>query len=165
MGQTIRSADTGTRRSLAFAVAAGSTGVCLRHTHELWSAAISLIVLGGITPMIYAVNVRILPVFSRRMWPHPRWLTAMLVARSSAVWLVFSVGHCRTTGRDRRAGPCTPRRHAVRGQRRPAVSLTAHDECLPAAALSRTGRDRPRSASTSPAWPRSICCQGYWLDS
>ena len=34
-----------------------------------WRGALSLAVLGGIMPLIFAVNLRILPVFSRRAWP------------------------------------------------------------------------------------------------
>src|SRR5688500_14915471 len=54
----------------AFAVAAAALAF-VADEPRLWSAAIALIVLGGITPMIYAVNVRIVPVFSRRQWTDP----------------------------------------------------------------------------------------------
>ena len=74
---------------LAFAVAAGSFGF-VPDRPRLWSAAVALIVLSGITPLIYAVNVRILPVFSRRTWRHPRWLEGMLAAGVASGWLVYA---------------------------------------------------------------------------
>jgi len=46
------------------AFAAGLTG----RDGRWWEAAVHLAVLGGLLPLIYAVNHRIVPVFSRRRW-------------------------------------------------------------------------------------------------
>ncbi len=72
----------------AFAVAA-STLAFVPDTPRLWRAAVTLIVLGGITPMIYAVNVRIVPVFSRRQWGQPAWLYSGISSGIAGAWLVF----------------------------------------------------------------------------
>lgn len=57
---------------------------------ELWEAAVALVVLGAITPLIYAVNVRIVPVFSRRAWRSPRMLVGTLVLAPVGAWLTFA---------------------------------------------------------------------------
>jgi len=72
----------------AFAVAAAALAF-VADEPQLWSAAVGLIVLGGITPMIYAVNVRIVPVFSRRQWAHPQVVYAAISAGVAGAWLVF----------------------------------------------------------------------------
>lgn len=54
-----------------------------------WSAAVHLAVLGGITLMIYAVNIRIVPVFARRTWRSMRLLEAQIVAGAVGAWITF----------------------------------------------------------------------------
>lgn len=73
---------------LAFAVAAFSVAFVLDEP-LLWGAAVGLIVLGGITPVIYAVNIRIVPVFSRRTWQRYALLRAGVVVGASGGWLVY----------------------------------------------------------------------------
>jgi len=73
---------------MAFAVAAAALAR-VPDQSRLWSAAVGLIVLGGITPLIYAVNVRIVPVFSRRQWQHPATIYTALSAGVAGGWLVF----------------------------------------------------------------------------
>lgn len=73
---------------LAFAVAAASISF-VPNTPRLWSAAVALVVLGGITPLIYAVNARIVPAFSGRSWQYPLFMyTAMLLAIAGA-WTTY----------------------------------------------------------------------------
>ena len=74
--------------ALAFAVAAISAGLTTERP-RLWGAAIALVVLGGITPMIYTVNLRILPVFSRRTWRRPRVLIAGMLVALAGAWLTY----------------------------------------------------------------------------
>ena len=62
-----------------------------------WRAAVSLAVLGGITPMIYAVNIRVVPVFSRRVWASLRLLRAQVALLIAGAWIVFAG---RIDGRD-----------------------------------------------------------------
>ena len=57
-----------------------------------WQGAVSLAVLGAITPMIYAVNIRIVPVFSRRAWPGLGLLRLQVALAIAGAWVVFS-GH------------------------------------------------------------------------
>jgi hypothetical protein len=52
-----------------------------------WPAAVHLAVLGGLTPMIYAVNFRIVPVFSRRAWARPRLLAVQVAMALPGAWL------------------------------------------------------------------------------
>lgn len=73
---------------LALAVAAASMAFTLDEP-RLWSASVALIVLGGITPMIYAVNMRIVPVFSRRVWQRPYLLMTGVLAGAAGGWLVY----------------------------------------------------------------------------
>jgi hypothetical protein len=74
---------------LAFTVAAASLAF-VPETSRLWSAAVALIVLGGITPLIYAVNARIVPVFSGRTWQRPNVLFAAMLLAIGGAWLVFA---------------------------------------------------------------------------
>jgi hypothetical protein len=62
---------------LSLAAAAMAAGLMVRDP-RWWAAAVHLAVLGGLVPMIYAVNIRIVPVFARRMWPKPRMLQAQI---------------------------------------------------------------------------------------
>lgn len=73
----------------SFSVAAWAVGR-MPDRPELWKAAVALVVLGAITPLIYAVNVRIVPVFSRRTWRTPRLLAAALVLAPVGAWLTFA---------------------------------------------------------------------------
>lgn len=52
-----------------------------------WSAAVQLAVLGAVTPMIYAVNIRVVPVFSRRQWSSIGWLRAQIALALAGAWL------------------------------------------------------------------------------
>lgn len=74
---------------LAFAAAAMAVAF-VPERPRLWSAAVALVVLGGITPLIYAVNVRIVPVFSMRTWQQPRLMYAAMVSAIAGGWLVFA---------------------------------------------------------------------------
>jgi hypothetical protein len=57
-----------------------------------WTAAVRLAVLGGIVPMIFAVTIRIVPVFSRRAWPSLAWLRAQVALAVAGAWLTAG-GH------------------------------------------------------------------------
>lgn len=49
-----------------------------------WEAAVHLAVLGGLLPLIYAVNHRIVPVFSRRKWQSDQlWIVQIVAAVAS----------------------------------------------------------------------------------
>lgn len=74
--------------ALAFAVAAGSLAL-MPERPRLWSAVVALVVLGAITPAIYAVNIRIVPVFSSRVWQSARALAATIVLAMIGGWLTF----------------------------------------------------------------------------
>jgi hypothetical protein len=56
---------------------------------RLWNASIGLVILGGITPMIYAVNARIIPVFSRREWQQPELMSAAMILAVASGWITF----------------------------------------------------------------------------
>ncbi len=73
---------------LAFAASALAIAFVLDH-FRYWSASVALVVLGGITPMIFAVNARILPVFSGRGWQRPNILYAAMVSTIAGAWMVF----------------------------------------------------------------------------
>jgi hypothetical protein len=103
----------------AFAVAAISAGLTLERP-RLWSAAVALVVLGGITPTIYAVNLRILPVFSRRVWRWPRVLTAGTLSAMLGAWLVY-LGRATGAGTVETLGACA----ALAGGLLYAVSVVA----------------------------------------
>jgi hypothetical protein len=74
---------------LALAVAAATIGGVAGHP-RWWRAAVSLAVLGGIAPMIMAVNIRLVPVFGRRDWPGLTWLRVQVVATIAGAWLVYA---------------------------------------------------------------------------
>jgi hypothetical protein len=71
-----------------FAIAALTVGFVPDHP-TWWRAAVSLAVLGGITPMIYAVNIRVIPVFSRRPWRSLTLLRVQVALMLAGAWLVF----------------------------------------------------------------------------
>src|SRR6478735_11175735 len=81
---------------LGFAAAALTIGFVPDHP-TWWRAAVSLAVLGGITPMIYAVNIRVVPVFSRRNWASLPLLRAQVALIIMGAWIVFAG---RIDGRD-----------------------------------------------------------------
>ncbi|MCC6791314.1 MAG: cbb3-type cytochrome c oxidase subunit I [Thermomicrobiales bacterium] len=74
---------------LAFATAALTAGGMARHP-TWWRAAVALAVLGGIVPMIAAVNIRVVPVFARRDWPSLPWLRAQVALAVAGAWLVYA---------------------------------------------------------------------------
>jgi hypothetical protein len=74
--------------ALAFTVAAASAGFVPTHP-ELWGGLVPLVVLGAITPVIYAVNVRIIPVFSRRTWQQPELMAGAIGFAIAGAWLAF----------------------------------------------------------------------------
>lgn len=81
---------------LALAVAAMAAGYSAI-APSWWEAAVRLAVLGGITPMIYAVNVRIVPLYSRRQWPSLRLVLAQVAAGVAGAWLAFLGTGLRST--------------------------------------------------------------------
>lgn len=72
----------------AFTVASLSAGFSVTHPRS-WGAAVALAVLGGIVPMIFAVNIRIVPVFSRRRWRNEAWLRVQVALALIGAWLVW----------------------------------------------------------------------------
>jgi hypothetical protein len=77
--------------TLAFAVAAFTAGL-VPYRGWWWNPAVRLAVVGGITPMIYAVNVRIVPVFSRRNWRSEWTLRVQILLTVVGAWLLFFGG-------------------------------------------------------------------------
>jgi len=77
--------------TLAFAVAAFTAGLTPSHP-AWWNPAVRLAVVGGITPMIYAVNIRIVPVFSRRDWQSPALLRIQIMITVIGAWLLYIGG-------------------------------------------------------------------------
>lgn len=73
---------------LAFAVGAATAGA-VPYRPEWWPAAIAIAVLGGIAPMIYAVNIRVVPVFARRAWRSERALRHQVGFGIAGAWVVF----------------------------------------------------------------------------
>src|SRR5262245_13436293 len=74
---------------LAFAVAALAAG-SIPYRPALWSAVVPLAVLGGIIPMIFAINIRIMPVFSRRSWPGETSLRVQVALVIAGAWTIFT---------------------------------------------------------------------------
>lgn len=74
---------------LALAVSVAVAGFTRTHP-TWWEASISLAVLGGVFPMILAVNTRIVPVFSRRDWASGRLLQVMVILAIIGGWTVFA---------------------------------------------------------------------------
>ncbi len=74
---------------LALAASAVAAGWSAREP-AWWQAAVQLAVLGGIAPMIYGVNIRIVPVFARRSWRSPRLLAAQVGTGVAGAWLAFA---------------------------------------------------------------------------
>jgi hypothetical protein len=74
---------------IAFAVAAATAGAAL-YRPVSWSAAVALAILGGIVPLIYAVTIRIVPVFSRRAWPSDRDISLQVGLTLAGAWAVYA---------------------------------------------------------------------------
>jgi hypothetical protein len=74
---------------LAFAVAALAAGLTPSWP-AAWRGAVQLAILGGIIPMIFAVNLRIVPVFARRAWPGEAWPRAQMALSIAGAWAVFA---------------------------------------------------------------------------
>jgi hypothetical protein len=75
----------------AFAVAAVAAGLT-PYQPRLWASVVPLAVLGGVIPMIFAINIRIVSVFSRRSWPSEGWLRLQVILAIAGAWTVFA-GH------------------------------------------------------------------------
>ncbi len=54
-----------------------------------WNAAVQLAVLGGFVPLIYAVNIRVVPVFARREWTSLNALRVQVSLGIAGAWLVY----------------------------------------------------------------------------
>lgn len=76
---------------LAFAVAAGAIGMVPWKPIN-WSPSVRLVVAAGIVPMIFAVSIRVMPVFSRRNWRSERLLLAQVAVTIAGGWLLFAGG-------------------------------------------------------------------------
>jgi hypothetical protein len=74
---------------LGLATAALTIGFVPDHP-AWWRAAVSLAVLGGITPMTFAVNIRVVPVFSRRPWASLGPLRAQVALLLAGAWIVYA---------------------------------------------------------------------------
>jgi hypothetical protein len=78
---------------LALTVAAATAAMAA--LHPAWQpAAVALAVLGGLTPMIFAVTIRVVPDFSRRQW-RSEWALRLQVALMIAGAWTLSVGRLR----------------------------------------------------------------------
>lgn len=73
----------------AFAVAAVAAALAAVRP-GWWGAAVALAVLGGIVPMIMAVNIRVVPVFAGRSWPGEASLRAEVALIAAGAWTVFA---------------------------------------------------------------------------
>jgi hypothetical protein len=74
---------------LGFAGASAGTALAPEFP-RLWNASIGLVILGGITPMIYAVNSRVVPVFSQRTWRYPHLMMFAMIAAIASGWITFA---------------------------------------------------------------------------
>ncbi len=75
--------------AIAFAVAAMTAGL-IGSRPAWWQAVVPLAVLGGIAPMIFAVNIRVVPVFSRRQWRSMPMVRAQVATMLAGAWLVYA---------------------------------------------------------------------------
>lgn len=75
--------------AVAFAVAAATAGAAAVRP-ALWGAAVALAMLGGVIPIIYAVNIRIVPVFTRRVWTSEPRLRAQVILALAGAWATFA---------------------------------------------------------------------------
>lgn len=74
---------------VAFAISALTVAAVPDHP-AWWRGAVTLAVLGGIVPMIYAVNIRIVPVFSRRALQSLAMLRAQVITAIAGAWITFA---------------------------------------------------------------------------
>src|SRR5688500_3263742 len=74
-----------------FATTAMTAGL-LTERPAWWPAVVALAVLGGVMPMIFAVNIRVVPVFSRRQWRSLPLLRAQVGTLLAGAWLIYA-GH------------------------------------------------------------------------
>ncbi|MDQ2683314.1 MAG: cbb3-type cytochrome c oxidase subunit I, partial [Chloroflexota bacterium] len=58
----------------------------------MWTPAIQLAVTAGIVPMIFAVSIRVIPVFARRNWKSALGLQAQIGTTVAGGWLLFAGG-------------------------------------------------------------------------
>lgn len=75
--------------AIAFAVAAATAGVAAMRS-ALWAAAVALVMLGGIIPIVFAVNIRIVPVFTRRGWQSEPRLRAQVILAIAGAWATYA---------------------------------------------------------------------------
>ncbi|HET8523064.1 MAG TPA: hypothetical protein VFL82_07520 [Thermomicrobiales bacterium] len=75
--------------ALALMVAA-TTATMVPYRPTWWKGAVALAILGGIAPMIYAINIRIVPVFSTRKWRSEPALRAQVVLAVAGAWGIFA---------------------------------------------------------------------------
>ena len=76
-----------TAAPIAMAVALLLVGYSQTHG-EWWNAAVKLAVLGGITVMVYGINVQALPAHSGKNWRYPELVAVQVAAAISGAWLV-----------------------------------------------------------------------------
>ena len=74
---------------LAMAAAALTVALVPQHG-SWWNAAVQLSILGGFVPLIYAVNIRIVPVFARREWTSLNALRVQVSLGIVGAWLTFA---------------------------------------------------------------------------
>ncbi len=80
-----------TAAPLAMGVALFLAGYSQAHG-EWWTAAVQLAVLGGITIMIYGVNVQALPAHSGKQWRYPQLVALQVGAGIVGAWMI-AFGH------------------------------------------------------------------------
>jgi hypothetical protein len=85
---------------LAMAVALWATGYSAEHP-AWWSASVQLAVLGGVTVMIYGINIHSVPAHSGRVWLSSGLVAAQVGAGVLGAWLAFFGRGLRIDGLDR----------------------------------------------------------------
>ncbi|HEU0115162.1 MAG TPA: hypothetical protein VFQ80_10820, partial [Thermomicrobiales bacterium] len=81
---------------LALAVATATLTLTALHP-AWWPAAVGLAILGGLTPMIFAVTIRVVPVFSRRQWRSEAALRLQVGLMIAGAWTLYA-GRLRLDG-------------------------------------------------------------------
>ncbi|HEU5434201.1 MAG TPA: hypothetical protein VFU81_21195 [Thermomicrobiales bacterium] len=74
---------------LALAVAAATLTMAAWRP-AWWPAAVALAILGGLTPMIFAVTIRVVPVFSRRQWRSEAALRMQVALMIAGAWTLYA---------------------------------------------------------------------------
>ncbi|HEU0113641.1 MAG TPA: hypothetical protein VFQ80_03155 [Thermomicrobiales bacterium] len=74
---------------LALAIAAATLTLTGLHP-AWWPAAVALAILGGLTPMIFAVTIRVVPVFSRRQWRSEAALRLQVGLMIVGAWTLYA---------------------------------------------------------------------------